>query len=269
MDNKVIGNIVGVPNPRSDWAQEDKTKADYIKNKPSVYTTEQVDDLLDDKVDKEEGKGLSANDFADEYKDMLDSRFVKLPSSGYAAKTNLMTSQAVYQMIKNTAEKWDTETFESLLSDFIEPLANSIPMQKIYEATTTDDEKITTISTDMADNPFKLDEICVYIETSSPMTEEQTWFSYVNGNNSTDTSYYLFSFKTKTTGKSYWFKAERMCENLWFAQSSNNLFGGSPTQYYTGNRLTSVDYITRLNIHHSGIPAGSKIIVCGRKADKL
>ena len=32
---KVIGNIVGVPNPKSDWNQNDATKADFIKNKPT------------------------------------------------------------------------------------------------------------------------------------------------------------------------------------------------------------------------------------------
>lgn len=34
--NKIIGNIVGVPNPKSDWSQNDETKADYIKNKPPL-----------------------------------------------------------------------------------------------------------------------------------------------------------------------------------------------------------------------------------------
>jgi hypothetical protein len=31
---KIMGNIVGLPSPRSDWNQTDETKADYIKNKP-------------------------------------------------------------------------------------------------------------------------------------------------------------------------------------------------------------------------------------------
>ena len=35
MSEKIIGNIVGVPNPKSDWNQTDPTKADYIKNKPT------------------------------------------------------------------------------------------------------------------------------------------------------------------------------------------------------------------------------------------
>lgn len=32
---KVIGNTVGVPNPQPDWNQNDATKADFIKNKPT------------------------------------------------------------------------------------------------------------------------------------------------------------------------------------------------------------------------------------------
>lgn len=49
---KIIGGLVGVPNPRPDWNQNDKTKADYIKNKPAVYTKKESDVLLDDKADK-------------------------------------------------------------------------------------------------------------------------------------------------------------------------------------------------------------------------
>lgn len=33
-----MGNIVGLPSPRSDWNQTDETKADYIKNKPVIDT---------------------------------------------------------------------------------------------------------------------------------------------------------------------------------------------------------------------------------------
>ena len=32
---KIMGNIVGLPSPRSDWNQTNETKADYIKNKPT------------------------------------------------------------------------------------------------------------------------------------------------------------------------------------------------------------------------------------------
>ena len=33
---KIIGNIVGVPNPISDWAETDENKASFIKNKPNL-----------------------------------------------------------------------------------------------------------------------------------------------------------------------------------------------------------------------------------------
>ena len=33
---KIIGDIAGVPNPKSDWLQNDERKADYIKNKPDL-----------------------------------------------------------------------------------------------------------------------------------------------------------------------------------------------------------------------------------------
>ena len=44
--DRVIGNIVGVPNPKSDWNQNDATKADYIKNKPDIYTKKEVDEKI-------------------------------------------------------------------------------------------------------------------------------------------------------------------------------------------------------------------------------
>jgi len=31
---KIRGNTVGVSNPRPDWEQKDRNKADFIKNKP-------------------------------------------------------------------------------------------------------------------------------------------------------------------------------------------------------------------------------------------
>lgn len=39
---KIAGNVVGIPNPQSDWNQSDATKADYIKNKPTVLTEKDV-----------------------------------------------------------------------------------------------------------------------------------------------------------------------------------------------------------------------------------
>ena len=51
---KVIGNTTATPNPRPDWAQEDPTKADYIKNKPSKVSQLENDSgyiTSEDKID--------------------------------------------------------------------------------------------------------------------------------------------------------------------------------------------------------------------------
>lgn len=50
-------------NVQSDWNQTNTSADDFIKNKPSVYTKSEADNLLDDKVDKVSGKGLSTEDF--------------------------------------------------------------------------------------------------------------------------------------------------------------------------------------------------------------
>ena len=39
---KIIGNTTATPAARPDWNQTDATKADYIKNKPTVLTEEEI-----------------------------------------------------------------------------------------------------------------------------------------------------------------------------------------------------------------------------------
>ena len=46
---KIIGNTTATPNPRPDWEQPDSTKADYIKNKPEIYTRTEIDEMIGDK----------------------------------------------------------------------------------------------------------------------------------------------------------------------------------------------------------------------------
>ena len=43
---KIIGNTTATPNPRPDWEQTDSTKADYIKNKPTILTEEDIVGLI-------------------------------------------------------------------------------------------------------------------------------------------------------------------------------------------------------------------------------
>lgn len=44
---KIIGNTTATPNPQPDWEQTNQAKADYIKNKPTVLTEDNVKDLID------------------------------------------------------------------------------------------------------------------------------------------------------------------------------------------------------------------------------
>ena len=44
---KITGNTTATPNPRPDWNQTDETKADYIKNKPTVITEDEVVSLVE------------------------------------------------------------------------------------------------------------------------------------------------------------------------------------------------------------------------------
>ena len=43
---KIIGNTTATTMPVPDWRQNDATKADYIKNKPTVLTEEEIIDLI-------------------------------------------------------------------------------------------------------------------------------------------------------------------------------------------------------------------------------
>jgi hypothetical protein len=64
-------------NVQSDWNEADTASNAYIKNRPDVYTKTETDGKLDDKVDKVAGKGLSANDFTDEYVQLIQSQVVE------------------------------------------------------------------------------------------------------------------------------------------------------------------------------------------------
>ena len=66
-------------NVQSDWSQTNTSADDFIKNKPTIpdvsnfYTKTQVDTALGNKVDKVTGKGLSANDYTNADKAIVDA----------------------------------------------------------------------------------------------------------------------------------------------------------------------------------------------------
>lgn len=43
---KIIGNTTTTPMATPDWNQTDETKADYIKNKPTILTEDDVVNLI-------------------------------------------------------------------------------------------------------------------------------------------------------------------------------------------------------------------------------
>lgn len=42
---KIYGNIIGNPVPMPDWAQDDSTAPDFIKNKPQIVSPEELEKL--------------------------------------------------------------------------------------------------------------------------------------------------------------------------------------------------------------------------------
>ena len=45
---KIIGNTTATPNPQPNWTQSDSTKADYIKNKPTVLSEDEIIGLIEE-----------------------------------------------------------------------------------------------------------------------------------------------------------------------------------------------------------------------------
>ena len=43
---EIIGNTTATPNPHPDWLIDDATKAGFIKNKPNIYTKEEIDAMF-------------------------------------------------------------------------------------------------------------------------------------------------------------------------------------------------------------------------------
>ena len=111
--SKIIGNTTTTPMVRPDWAQTDETKAGYIKNKPNLEELAQKEDVqnleleLSNKIDKEEGKILSTNDYTNDDKN-------KLSSVEHGAQVNIQsdwsqTDETKADYIKNKpAFKFDT-----------------------------------------------------------------------------------------------------------------------------------------------------------------
>lgn len=72
--SKIIGNTTTTPVPRSDWSQTDKTKADFIRHKPTLGTISEKD-------------AISKDDLTQEVQSSIDTKanVVTLTTEEYAA----------------------------------------------------------------------------------------------------------------------------------------------------------------------------------------
>ena len=58
--SKIIGNTTATSVPRSNWAQTDSSKADFILNKPNLSTKVNVSDIINNLTSSDSTKPLSA-----------------------------------------------------------------------------------------------------------------------------------------------------------------------------------------------------------------
>lgn len=147
--NKIMGNPTTTPMPVPDWNQKNPLKADYIKNKPDydeiisehehmigdldTLNTDTTDNLVDavneiydmsvdlsnNVVIKEEGKGLSTNDFTDDYKMSIEENNYHIGNMG-----NLYTENTD-NLVDAINELWDGKVDQG---------------QVVYEVDAIDDE---------------------------------------------------------------------------------------------------------------------------------
>ncbi|MDE6425629.1 MAG: hypothetical protein K2K89_05790 [Ruminococcus sp.] len=76
-------------------------------NLSNYYTKSQTDGLISGKIDKEDGKGLSTNDFTDEYKSKVDSSAQQ--STTYTkSETDQRITSKVAEIVANSPEDFDT-----------------------------------------------------------------------------------------------------------------------------------------------------------------
>lgn len=102
---KIMGNTVGVPNPRSDWSQTDPTKADYIKNKPNF--NEYVDGKLENL--REQISDKASVDYVDE---SVSRTYLDLDSKKADQSWVENMSADIFDQIEQKVDKVDGNTFD-------------------------------------------------------------------------------------------------------------------------------------------------------------
>ena len=111
--SKIIGNTTATPNPRPDWNQTDDTKADYIKNKPTVLTEEDVVELITENGGVGgSGVYVGSGDMPDGYNVQIDptGEVLVIDQNFNPTSTNPQSGKAVAEAVASVSggstEKW-------------------------------------------------------------------------------------------------------------------------------------------------------------------
>jgi hypothetical protein len=102
----IVGIPIGSPTTKSDWAQTDETKSDYIKNKPTILTEEEIIDLINKWGNPSEATQLPS-DWAQTDETQVDYIRNK-PQLGALAEKDVVSESELSDDIKTALNKANT-----------------------------------------------------------------------------------------------------------------------------------------------------------------
>ena len=145
------------------WKKQTSTWQ-YVGSEGPYYTKGETDNLLNGKVNKEEGKGLSTNDFTDELKSKLEG----IESNAEVNKIETIKVNNVAQTITNKTVNLNVPTKTSDLSndnnfitksvDNLDNYTNNTTLQSTYQ---TKSNLVTSVSSSSTDTQYPSAK-CVY-----------------------------------------------------------------------------------------------------------
>lgn len=157
MGRIITGNIIGIPNPVSDWNQTNPNKADYIKNKPDfdglANDVEELAQKLGD-IDVSDQIAEAIDGLATE--EYVDDKIANIPTpdvSGQISEHNTSSDahNDVRLLIKDLSEKLnaffdsDDETLDEL-SEIVEYIKSN---KELIESVTTSKVSVSDIVDDL------------------------------------------------------------------------------------------------------------------------
>ena len=195
MSKVITGNVVGIPNPVSDWEQTNPNMADYIKNKPQYLVNSVNGESGDVTITPEnigaEKSGASANalDEAKLYTDDAISK-IEIPDVGVS----------IDDTITSKSKTWSSDKIDTKITETLSDVAKSITCEQIGAAPTgfglgefaatgvTDCDELTkngwySTTDDALNRPIFTDEDgeCVVFVISNGAIIQQIGFSCVHG----------------------------------------------------------------------------------------